>query len=100
MRLEFERFGGLEPRLMNRLPKWAGELSADEEQLVRPWLGTEFYALASSPPPRHGGGAFRYAITVTDGERTHRVILADEDVPPSLRPMMAWLERKAGYCLE
>jgi len=100
MRIEFERFGGLEPRLMNRLPKWSGELSADEEQLVRPWIGTDFYSLASSPPPRHGGGAFRYDITVTDGDRTHRVVLAEEAVPLSLRPMIAWLERKAGYRLE
>jgi hypothetical protein len=97
MRIEFERFGGLEPRLMNRLPRWSGELSADEERLVRPWIGTDFYSLASSPPPRHGGGAFRYDITVSDGERTHRVVLAEEAVPPSLRPLIDWLERKAGY---
>jgi hypothetical protein len=100
MRIEFERFGGLEPRLMNRLPKWSGELSADEEQLVRPWIGPDFYSLASSPPPRHGGGAFRYDITVTDGDRTHHVVLAEEAVPPPLRPLIDWLERKAGYRMD
>ena len=100
MRIEFERFGGLEPRLMNRRPKWSGELSADEEQLVRPWIGPDFYSRASSPPPRHGGGAFRYDITVTDGDRTHHVVLAEEAVPPPLRPLIDWLERKAGYHMD
>ncbi len=81
---------------MNRVPPWSAELSQLEEQEVRVWLSAAFFALTSSAPPTRGGGAFRYEVAVEDGAQNHRVVLAEGDVPAWLRPLILWLERKAG----
>jgi hypothetical protein len=94
MRVTFERFGGLCPALMNRVPRYAAELTEEEEKEVRQWIDPSFYRLQSSAPSP--GDAFRYELIVEDAERNHRVVLAERDVPDALRPLIVWLERRAG----
>jgi len=96
MHITFQRLGGLSPLLMNRVPPLSVDLDPNEEQEVRKLLDSSFFQLQSSPPPTRGGDQFRYAIGVDDSGASKQVILAEQDIPQSLRPFLEWLERKAG----
>jgi hypothetical protein len=81
---------------MNRGASFSADLTSEEEAEIRPLLGDRFFDLSASPPPTRGGAAFRYEIAIEDGSNAHRVVLSDEDVPDWMRPLIMWMERKAG----
>ena len=91
MHVEFQRFGGLSPALMNRAPRYVAVLTAEEAAHVRSLIPPDLYALTSSGPPLRGPDAFRYDIVVRDGENEKRLTLSEEDIPASLRPLVTWL---------
>ena len=96
MQVSFQRFGGVSPILMNRLPPFVKELTADEAVEARNLLPPAFYDLASSGSPTRAVDAFRYDIAVDDGGQSHHVELAEGDVPTWLRPFLNWLLQKAS----
>ena len=95
MRVAYQRFGGLAPRLMNRAPKLEIELSARDEAAVRKLLPADFFALRAPKAGTHGRDAFSHEITVEDGGRSHTVTLGETEVPDTLRPLLDWLQDKA-----
>jgi hypothetical protein len=92
MRIKLKRTGGVAgvPR------EWEldeGALSPQQLQERKTLLRrAEFFAL---PSEAGGSGrardAFRYELTVEEGERTHTVRCAEPDVPPPLRACMEWM---------
>jgi hypothetical protein len=95
MRVAYQRFGGLAPRLVNRAPKLELELSARDEAAVRKLLPADFFALRAPPGGPRGRDAFSHEITVQDGARSHTVTLGEAEVPDSLRPLLDWLQARA-----
>jgi hypothetical protein len=96
VKLEFQRFGGFAPGVMNRAPRYVAELSGDDAEKARALLPANFRDLTSSPPPTRDPSAFRYEIVVGDGGDEHRVVLSESDVPDSLRPFLEWVSVRAG----
>jgi hypothetical protein len=39
---------------------------------------------------------FRYEIGVEDGAKRNQVVLSESDLPEKLRPLIEWLQAKAG----
>jgi hypothetical protein len=86
----------LSPALMNRAPRFVADLTPVDEARVRGLIPADFFELRSSGPPTRGGDAFQYDIVVDDGSRRHQVTLAEQDIPPSLRAFVQWLQHKGG----
>ena len=95
MRVAYQRYGGLAPRLMNRAPRLELELSAGDAAAVRKLLPADFYALRPGAESR-ARDDFRHEITVEDGGRAHTVTLGESEVPSRLRPLLAWLQDRAA----
>ena len=95
MRVAYQRFGGLAPRLTSRAPRLELELSARDEAAVRKLLPPDFFALRAPPGAPHGRDAFSHEITVDDGARRHTVTLDEAEVPDVLRPLLDWLQKRA-----
>lgn len=54
-------------------------------------------ALAERSPIRGAGAdTYQYDIVVDDGARRSQVVVAQTAVPDSLRPLIDWLEQRAG----
>jgi hypothetical protein len=96
MHVVYQRHGGLAPRLMNRGMSLEQDLTPEDARHVRALLPSEFFSLEPSGDPGRGPDMFRHEIAVTDGNRSHRVILAEDEVPASLRPLVEWLQAKAS----
>jgi hypothetical protein len=47
------------------------------------------------PPPPGPPDTFRYVLDVERGDATHRITLAEADVPQALRPVLAALSGRA-----
>jgi hypothetical protein len=92
MRIKLKRTGGVAgiPR------EWELDeqtLSPQEAQELRNLLRrADFFAL---PSEVEGSGrardAFRYELTVEEGERKHTVRCAEPEVPPPLRACIEWI---------
>src|SRR4051812_21774330 len=95
MRIEFQRFGGLSPALMNRASRFSAELSPEEEAEVRSLLPKNFRQIPGSPPPGRAPSAFRYEIVIDDDGDRHGLTVSESDVPDSLRPFLSWVSAKA-----
>src|SRR5262245_14386247 len=95
MRVAYQRFGGLAPRLMNRAPRLELELSARDEAAVRKLLPADFFALRAPKSGSRARDAFSHEITVEDGGRSHTLTLGEADVPDKLRPLLDWLQERA-----
>jgi hypothetical protein len=93
--IEYERFGGLSPALMNSAPPLVLELSVPEAAVARGLIPPEFYSLAESPVPPARPDVFRYRIAVEDEGRRSEVTLGEHEIPDSLRPLLDWLGRRA-----
>jgi hypothetical protein len=96
MRVTYQRSGGLSPALMNRAPRYVEDLAAGDEAAARRLIPKNFFSIASTPERSRRPDMFLHEIVVEDGARHHRVVLADEDIRPSLRPFVEWLQKKAG----
>jgi hypothetical protein len=95
MRVEFQRFGGLYPALMNRVPRYVAELSPSEAEEVRKLVPPDFASLGESAERRRPD-SFSYNIVIDDGKGAHQVTLQESDVPASLRPLIDWLSARAA----
>jgi hypothetical protein len=96
MHVAYQRHGGLAPRLMNRGMSLDQDLTPEDARHVRALLPPEFFSLESSRDSGRNPDMFRHEIAVTVGDRSHRVILAEDEVPASLRPLVDWLQAKAS----
>jgi hypothetical protein len=96
MRVVYQRFGGLSPTLMNRAPRYEVELPAPDAITARRLIPPEFFSLESTPDRNRRPDMFLHEIAVEDGSRSHRVVLSDEDISPTLRPFVEWLQQRAG----
>src|SRR5262245_43810478 len=96
MHVEFQRFGGLSPALMNRAPRYSAELTDADAEQVRALVPPNFDALAASPQRERVPDAFSYEIVIDDQGRSHRVTLREGAIPDSVRPLIDWLSHKAG----
>jgi hypothetical protein len=56
----------------------------------------DLWSLARRPPAPPGPpDAFRYVLEVERGDAQHRIALAEAEIPPALRPVLAVLSRRA-----
>jgi len=81
---------------MNRAPRYEAELSPRDASAARRLIPSEFFGQASTDSKRRRPDAFVHEIAVEDEGREHRVMLADEEISPALRPFVDWLQRRAG----
>jgi hypothetical protein len=86
----------MSPRLMNRAGRYDAVLSAADAADARRLLPPSFFEQQSTDGPRRRPDMFLHEIAVEDDGRAHAVTLSDEDIAPSLRPFVEWLQRKAG----
>lgn len=96
MRVVYQRFGGLSPVLMNRAPRFEAELSERDTAAVRRLIPSGFF---EQPPTAEKGrrpDMFLHEISVEDEGRHHRVVLSEDDISPELRPLVEWLQHRAG----
>jgi hypothetical protein len=70
--------------------------SAEAAPILAALDAVDLHALAALPPSPPGPpDRFRYVLDVERGEAAHRVALAEGDVPPPLRPVLAALSARA-----
>jgi hypothetical protein len=96
MRVVYQRFGGLMPKLMNRAPRYEEDLSPDLSTEARRLVPPEFYSLKPTSESKRKPDMFLHEIAVEDGGKENHVVLTDEDIPPKLQPFVAWLQQRAG----
>ena len=64
--------------------------------MARRLIPPEFFAQQSTGSKNRRPDMFLHEMSVEDGGRQHRVVLADEDISTTLRPFVTWLQHKAG----
>ena len=95
MHVEFQRYGGLSPALMNRAPRYVADLTPHDAAQVRALVPVDFYVLKTPLARRPAPDAFHYDIVVQDGEQRNAITLGEDEIPPSLQPLLEWLEHRA-----
>src|SRR5215510_5231846 len=96
MRVTYQRFGGLVPKLMNRAPRYEEDLSPDLSAEARRLMPADFYSLKSTSESKRKPDMFLHEIGVQDDGKENRVVLTDEDISPELQPFVTWLQKRAG----
>lgn len=89
-RIELVRSGGLAGLSMGTAVR-VGDLPPETAAAVDSALSqVDLDALAAPRASREVSGAdrFQYDLDVTDGDRHHRISLAETEVPPQLRPLL------------
>lgn len=94
VRIEFERLNGVSATRSPQTSRYIAQLSPQEEACVRSLLPKAFYAYRSSVTLANAPAA--YDLVVDDGVARHQLLLAEPDVPESLRPLLHWLEERAA----
>ncbi len=95
MHVEFQRYGGLSPALMNRTPRYVADLTPQDAAQVRALVPVDFYVLTTPLARRASPDAFHYDIVVHDGDRRNAITLGEDEIPPSLQPLLQWFEKRA-----
>ena len=96
MRVTYQRFGGLAPKLMNRVPRYEEDLSPDLSSEARGLVPADFYSLKSTSESKRKPDMFLHEIAVQDDGKENRVVLTDEGISPALRRFVEWLQKRAG----
>jgi hypothetical protein len=98
MRVTFERSGGF-TGIPRSASVDAAALSADDARTLERLVGdANFLALPKRiGSASRGADRFTYRVTVEPtGAAAHTVEVAEDQVPPSLRPLLDWLGAKAA----
>jgi len=98
MKIEYSRTGGFAaPALRQKLEIDTDDLTPDD---ARDLLGLVKHAQRSrvNPDPHsdRSRDAFRYRVTITDGDVTHTVTASDAEMPEALVPLIDWLSDRAA----
>jgi hypothetical protein len=96
MHVEFQRFGGLSPALMNRAPRYSAELTGADADHLRTLVPPDFEELDASGLQSRRPDEFRYEIVIDDDSGVQRVTLGDSSMPDVARPLVQWLSARAG----
>jgi hypothetical protein len=102
MRIHFERAGGLAPAAMKKTCTVdTANLPADEAREVEGLLkAVDFADLAARSTAFSGRSRERdgllYRITVEDGDQKHTIQASDGNMPPALRPLIGWMEKRTS----
>ena len=94
MHIEFQRFGGISPKLMNRA-RLQMDLDESQTREVRALIPESFWTMESSGPEQRSPDAFSYEIAIDDIGRSHRATLREMTTPEDMRPLLRWLQDKA-----
>ncbi len=100
MRIEFRRGGGFAaPAMQLAVTLDTCSLPAEEAEELRSLLrSADLPSIAASRP---AAGAqprpdmFHYRVVLNPGEGEHALELSDADMPPSVRPLIEWLSKRA-----
>jgi hypothetical protein len=94
MRITLEQRGGFAGVAIKRevdTQALSVEEAAEVERLVH---GADVFTVAEPPPgPRRGYDMQSYRMTVEEGERKRVLHLADGAIPPTLGPLVAWMQK-------
>ena len=92
MQIRFVRSGGFAGMRMTGIVD-TGTLPAAEAGKVEALVAAAaFFSLpATFPAPKSGADYFTYAITVTDGSRSHAIEVSEPSAPETLRPLLRYI---------
>jgi hypothetical protein len=96
MRIEFERTGGF-AGVQFRHSVDSDTLPDTEKQALDHMLQTAGFFNLPSTIKAAGRGAdrFQYKLSVVTPDRQHSVVIDESAVPDALKPLLAWLTRRA-----
>jgi hypothetical protein len=92
MLIEYKRSGGFAGLRISATidsAKLTAEVAATLEDLVK---NSSFFDLPEMIIPSNiSPDRFQYEITIKQSNKKHRVIVAEEAIPPTMRPLVDWL---------
>jgi hypothetical protein len=96
MKITFQRSGGFAGVRVSKTLDTADLTPTDASKLQQLITAADFFRLpetitASKPQPDR----FQYRVTVADNEQEHTVMMSEEVLPQSLRPLVEWLMQTA-----
>jgi hypothetical protein len=96
MRVYFERFGGFAGLHLSTTVD-SDTLTHEEQQLLADMVAaSDFFHLPSQiTTPSPGPDRFQYKIAIESADQRHTVIVNDEVIPSTLRPLIKWLTGRA-----
>jgi len=95
MQLEFERSGGHLPLVLQATVD-SDQLSRDDAAELEKLLQQANLESVTDSNPRANPDGMTYRISVTTGAGSrHELNLSETQVPPSLRPLLKWLTKRA-----
>ena len=98
MKIEFSRTGGFAaPALRQHLEIDTDDLPAQEaHDLIALVKKADINDLKLATNSYRAPDAFRYRITVTEGDVTETATASDADMPAALTPLIDWLSERAS----
>ena len=92
MRVYFERFGGFAGVHLSTTVDSRALTHEDQQLLAHMVAASDFFHL---PPqiktPSPGADRFQYEITIESENKRHSVVVDEQAIPSTLRPLITWL---------
>ncbi len=92
MQITFEQSGGFAGLIRTKSIDTATLLPSDAQQVQRLIEAADFFRLPDSIEAEAQPDRFQYQITIEDDDRHHSVEVSETNIPPTLRPLLEWLE--------
>lgn len=92
MRITFEQSGGFAGLIRTKTIDTSTLSPPDAQQVQRLIDAADFFRLPDSIEADVQPDRFQYYITVEDGDRHHSVEISETNIPPTIRPLLEWLQ--------
>lgn len=96
MRITFERTGGFAGIRVKTMIDTAELPSREATKLCRLVSSSDFFHLPRTmTPSKPAADRFQYTVLVEDSGRAHTIVVSEEQISPSLRPLIERLTKAA-----